>query len=69
MKNLKDQFERISYVANVCRTENETPEIQSMLNELDSSIADMICEIYGIDGYEEMNGKKIDKMGEDYGKK
>ena len=58
--SLKEQFKRISYVANVCRTENTTAEIQSMLNELDSTIADMFCEIYGIDEYESIQKERID---------
>ena len=55
--SLKDNFKRISYIANVCRTENTQSELSSMLAELDSTIADMICEVYGIDEYENMENE------------
>ena len=36
------ELKRLSELANKCRTENEQPELSSMLRDLDSSLEDII---------------------------
>jgi len=37
-------LERLSYIANVCRSQNTDPELSSMLGELDSTLQEELDE-------------------------
>jgi hypothetical protein len=48
MKNINKQtLERLSYIANVCRSQNTDPELSSMLGELDSTLQEHLDGEYG----------------------